>query len=77
MKTFLISLINFIKTIHDPNMIKYIYQNSYSLIKPLLVFPSLFKKFVNIVINHFGNQLDITVKLRAFLLIKSIASLCS
>lgn len=76
-KSYLSTLVKLIDSLHEPDMLKFVYQNAYPLVQPLLAFPMLFKKFLKTLLDHWGNSLEITLKLRTFLLIKQIASVAS
>lgn len=76
-KTYLATLVKLLDSLHETDMLKFVYQNAYPLVQPLLAFPLLFKKFMKTLLEHWGSSLEITLKLRAFLLVKQIASVAS
>ena len=75
LKTYLSCYVKFINNVYDDNMLLYIFTAAKLVIRSMLAFQKIFKKFMKQVVKHFGESLDINLKLRCFLLIKEIGSL--
>jgi len=77
LKTYLSCYVKFIGNVHDENMLVYIFTASKLVLRSMLAFQKVFKKFIRLVAKHFGESLDINLKLRCFLVLKELGELGS